>query len=89
MKNKFYRTLDRVEEWFRYPQPTREQKQLLGMHTDVIDVDFTAIQLASEESARYVIANMRTVPNFDTDYDLHDWVAKTQLDPDLLKHGLV
>ena len=89
MKNKFYRILDRVEEWLRYPQPTREQKQLLGMHTDVIDVDFTATRLASEESARYVIANMRTVPNFDTDYDLHDWVAKSQLDLELLEHGLV
>jgi predicted O-methyltransferase YrrM len=89
MKNKFYRILDRVEEWLRYPQPTREQKQLLGMYTDVIDVDFTATRLASEESARYVIANMRTVPNFDTDYDLHDWVAKSQLDLELLEHGLI
>lgn len=84
-----HRIQDRLSEWWRYPQPTRAQQQLLGMYTDVIDVDFTAIQLASEESARYVIANMRTVPNFDTDYDLHNWVAKTQLDPDLLKHGLV
>jgi hypothetical protein len=89
MINKFYRTLDRIEEWLRYPQPSQSQKTLLGQYTDVIDVDFTATRLASEESARYVIANMRTVPNFDTDYDLHDWVAKTQLDLELLEHGLV
>jgi hypothetical protein len=89
MINKFYRTVDRIEEWLRYPQPTRAQRQLLGLHTDVIDTESTAVRLASEESARYVIANMRTVPNFDTDYDLHDWIAKSQLDLELLEHGLV
>lgn len=89
MINKFYRTLDRIEEWLRYPQPSHAQKTLLGQYTDVIDTEFTAVRLASEESARYVIANMRTVPNFDTDYDLHDWIAKSQLDLELLEHGLV
>lgn len=86
MINQFYRAQDRIEEWLRYPQPTVAQKQLLGMHTDVIDTEFTAVRLASEESARYVIDHMRTVPNFDTDYDLHDWVAKSQLD---LEHGMI
>jgi hypothetical protein len=75
----FYKLKDRAEEWLRYPQPTRLQKQLLGMYTDVIDTDFTAVRLASESSARYVIANMRAVPNFDTDYDYHDWLLRTQL----------
>jgi hypothetical protein len=89
MINLFYRTRDRIEEWFRYPQPTLAQRQLLGMYTDVIDTEFTAVRLASEESARYVIEHMRTVPNFDTDYDLHDWVVKSQLNLDLLEHGLV
>ena len=89
MINQFYRTRDRIEEWLRYPQPTVAQKQLLGMHTDVIDTEFTAVRLASEESARSVIDHMRTVPNFDTDYDLHDWVAKSQLDLELLEHGMI
>lgn len=89
MINQFYRTRDRIEEWLRYPQPTVAQKQLLGMHTDVIDTEFTAVRLASEESARYVIDHMRTVSNFDTDYDLHDWVAKSQLDLELLEHGMI
>jgi hypothetical protein len=89
MINKFYRIKDRIEEWFRYPQPNQEQKQLLGMYTDVIDTDFTAIRLASESSARYVIENMRAVSNFDTDYDLHDWIVRTQLDSTLLKEGTV
>ena len=80
MIKKFYRIKDRIEEWLRYPQPTRLQKQLLGMYTDVIDTDFTAVRLASESSARYVIANMRAVPNFEVDYDLHDWIVRTQLD---------
>lgn len=84
-----YRIKDRIEEWLRYPQPSRKQKQLLGLHTDVIDTEFTAVRLASEESARYVLEHMRAVPNFDTDYDLHKWVATTQLDSDLLSRGTV
>jgi len=89
MLNKFYRIKDRIEEWLRYPQPTSAQKKLLGLYTDVIDTDFTATRLASEESARYIQANMRTTPNFATDYDLHDWVARTQIDQELLQHGAV
>lgn len=84
-----HRLLDRIKEWRRYTQPTRHQKRLLGLYTDVIDTDFTAIRLASEESARYVIEHMRAVPNFDTDYDLHEWVTKTQIDRGLMAHGLV
>ena len=81
--------MDRLEEWWRYPQPTRAQQQLLGLHTDVIDTEFTAVRLASEESARYVLEHMRAIPNFDTDYDLHEWVATTQLDSGLLDTGTV
>ena len=84
-----YRIKDRLEEWWRYPQPNRRQKQLLGMHTDVIDTEYTAVRLASEESARYVLEHMRTVPNFKTDYDLHKWVVTTQLNKDLLNNGYV
>jgi len=84
-----YKLLDRFEEWRRYPQPSPVEKQLLGQYTDVIDTEFTAVRLASEESARYVQEHMRTVRNFETDYDLHDWVARTQLDANLLTAGLV
>jgi len=84
-----HRMLDCLAEWWRYPQPSRSQRQLLGQYTDVIDTDFTATRLASEESARYVIEHMRAVPNFDTDYDLHKWVCGTQLDRGLLAHGLI
>jgi hypothetical protein len=85
---KVYRLLDRLQEWWRYPQPTRAQRQLLGLHTDVIDYDVTAVRLASEDSARYMIEHMRAVPNFDTDYDLHDWVVG-EVDLDLMHKGLV
>ena len=85
----FYRLQDRIKEWWRYPQPTRIQKQLLGQYTDVIDTDVTAVRLASESSARYMIEHMRAVPNFDTDYDLHKWVATTQLDRKLLSDGWI
>jgi len=84
-----YRIRDRLEEWWRYPQPTRAQRQLLGQYTDVIDTEFTAVRIASEESARYVLEHMRAVPNFDTDYDLHKWVTTTQLDQKLLSDGWV
>lgn len=84
---KFYRAWDRLEEWWRYTQPSRQQQRLLGQYTDVIDTEFTAVRLASEESARYALTHMRTTPNFDTDYDLHDWVV-SQIDPDLAD-GLV
>jgi len=89
MIEKFYQIQDRIEECIRYPQPTRLQQQLLGQYTDVIDYDVTAIRLASESSARYALAHMRTTPNFDTDYELHRWVATTQLDPLLSNTGLV
>jgi hypothetical protein len=85
---KVYRLLDRLQEWWRYPQPTRAQRQLLGLHTDVIDYDVTAVRLASEDSARYMIEHMRAVPNFETDYDLHDWVVG-EVDLDLMHRGLV
>jgi hypothetical protein len=88
MNKTFYRVKDRIEEWLRYPQPGQQQKQLLGLYTDVVDTDFTATRLASEESAEYILANMRTTPNFKTDYDLHDWIARTQLDDFILhRHG--
>jgi len=85
----FYRILDRLQEWWRYPQPGATEKKLLGMYTDVIDTDFTAKRLASEESARYIQQNMRTVPNFGTDYDFHKWVVTSQLDQKLLSKGWV
>jgi len=59
------------------------------LYTDVVETEFTAVRLASEESARYVLEHMRAVPNFDTDYDLHEWVATTQLDRGLLAHGQI
>lgn len=74
----FYRLKDRFEEWLRYPQPSYAQKKLLGLYTDVIDTDFTATRLASESTADYIINNMRAVPNFENDYDFHDWIARTQ-----------
>jgi hypothetical protein len=79
MINTIYRLKDQIEEYLRYPQPTQKQRDLLGLYTDVIDTEFTAVRLASEESARYVLEHMRTVPNFETDYDLHDWVARSQI----------
>jgi len=88
MIKQFYRVKDRVEEWLRYPQPTRQQRQLLGMYTDVMDYDVTAVRLASESSAHYMIRHMRATPNFDTDYDFHDWIVRTQRSPDLAT-GLV
>jgi len=76
-----------MEEWLRYPQPSWLQRRLLGLHTDSFDLDFTARRLAAEESARYMVEHMRSVRNFKTDYDLHEWI-RTQVDPDLARSGL-
>ena len=84
-----HRSIDQKLERRRYPQPTKQQQMLLGMYTDSIDIEFTAARLASEESARYMLENMRTVNNFEIDYDLHKWVATTQLDQNLLSNGLI
>lgn len=84
-----HRTLDRIQQWWRYPQPSWLQRHLVGQYTDVIDTDFTAIRLASEESARYVQQHMRTVPNLACDYDLHEWVVNTQLAREMAHHAVV
>ena len=91
MIKQLHRCLDRIQQWWKYPQPSQVKKQLLGFYTDVIDTEFTAARLASEESARYVQQHMRTVPNFACDYDLHDWATRTQVNQSLLidKCGLV
>jgi predicted O-methyltransferase YrrM len=88
MKKTYYRLKDRVEEWLRYPQPSAVQKALLGQYTDVQDYEVTAVRLASEDSARYMLANMRATRNFATDYDLHDWVVG-EIDPGLRARGLI
>lgn len=82
------RIKDRIEEWVRYKQPTRLQKQLLGLFTDSFDLDFTARRLATEDSARYMTENMRQAEMFHVDYDLHSWVT-SQVDKQLLDEGLV
>lgn len=77
-----YRLLDRVSQWWRYPQPSWHQRRLLGIHTDSIDLDFTARRLASESSAEYLMNYLRQAQNFPTDYDLHDWIP-SQIDAQL------
>lgn len=84
-----HRILDRIQQWWRYPQPSWWQRHMNGQYTDVIDTDFTATRLASEESARYVERYMRTVPNFKCDYDLHEWVVDTQLGQGMVHHAVV
>ena len=73
-----HRIIDRCQQWLRYPQPSSEQRDLLGLKTDSFDIDFTARRLAAESSAEYLVTNMRQAQNFATDYDLHeavrDWV---------------
>jgi Methyltransferase domain len=78
----FNRLKDRISQWWRYPQPTWEQRKLLGLYTDSIDIDFTARRLASESSAEYLTNFARRARNFATDYDLHEWMP-SQIDPRL------
>jgi len=75
------RIRDRFQQWLKYPQPSLEQRSLIGLKTDSFDVDFTARRLAAETSAEYLVTHMRQAQNFATDYDLHeavgDWVEIT------------
>lgn len=88
MKKRYYRIKDRLEEWWRYPQPSWLQRHLLGIYTDSYDLDRVARRIAAETSAEYMIANMRQANNFATDYDLHDWLG-SEVDQELLNDGLV
>ena len=73
-----HQLVDRFQQWLKYPQPSSEQRTLLGLKTDSFDVDFTARRLAAETSAEYLVTHMRQAHKFETDYDLHeavrDWV---------------
>lgn len=84
----YHSIVDRVCQWWRYPQPSREQQQLLGLYTDSFDIDFTARRLASESSARFVVENLRCARNFVTDYALHAWAAE-QVNADIRAQGHV
>jgi len=88
MINQFYRLRDQLKQWWRYKQPTSLQREVLGLHTDSIDTELTAARLASETSAEYVTANMRTTKNFARDYDFHEDII-SELDPKLKSDGLV
>lgn len=74
-----HRLIDRCQQWLRYPQPSSEQRELLGLKTDSFDLDMTARRLAAESSAEYLSTHMRQAQKFETDYDLHeavrDWVG--------------
>ena len=73
-----HKTIDRIQQWIRYPQPSFLQRHITGLKTDSFDIDLTARQLAAVTSADYLIKHMRQAQKFDTDYDLHeavrDWV---------------
>jgi len=82
-----HRTIDAIRQWWRYPQPTRAQKKLLGLYTDSFDTDVQARLIASQTSAQYIIDSMPDVTNFPTDYDLHESVSNW-VDPKLAGYGL-
>ena len=86
LKDFFYKTKDKIGEWWKYPQPSRLHKHLLGIYTDSYDLDFTSRRLASEESARYMSANMRQAHNFRRDYDIQHWIC-SQVDTELMENG--
>lgn len=70
------RILDQFNEWYRWPQPNIIQRNVMGMNKDVIDYEFTSKRLASESAAEYNLAKMRTTMNFNTDYDLRQYVCE-------------
>lgn len=82
------RTIDRVKEWWRYPQPNWLQRKLLGLHTDSFDTEQQARLLASQDSANYLVENLLGAQNFATDYDLHEAVPNW-VDDKLAGNGLL
>lgn len=78
-----HQTLDRIQQWLRLPQPTRAQRNLFGQTTPYPDLEQTARRMAAESTVTYMLEHMRQVPNFATDYDLHQAVP-TMLDPQLV-----
>lgn len=76
-------TLDRIRQWWRYPQPTWLEQRLIGRYTDSIDIHWSMRRLASETSAEYVIKKMRTRPSFKTDYLLRQHTCREWLDSSL------
>lgn len=88
MAIKLHRTIDRIRQWFRYPQPN-EYEQSFGFYTDSFDLDRAARLIAAKGSAEYLISNMRQAQNFATDYDLHEAVKEwVSIDGHALEFGV-
>ena len=69
---KIHKIIDNLRQWSKYGKTSEEERKFLGLYTDSIDTEFTAKRLASEASAKYIVDNLRTATNFDSDYELHE-----------------
>ena len=84
-----HRLLDRLREWWRYPQPTRLQKAL-GYNTDVMNIRRMGRDLGTQDTWRYMQDHdLEDLRDFVKDIDLYHHVVQHELDQDLLRQGLV
>lgn len=89
MNNKDHRALDRELQRQRYGENSELLKGL-GFNTDVMNIRRVGRELATVDTWRYMEdKDLEDLKDCVTDYDLYEWVINTQLDPALLKTGLV
>jgi hypothetical protein len=89
MNNKEHRALDCELQRQRYAENSELLKGL-GFNTDVMNIRRVGRELATVDTWRYMEdKDLEDLKDCVTDYDLYEWVVNTQLDPALLKTGLV
>ena len=84
-----HRALDVELQRQRYGENSELLKGL-GFNTDVMNIRRVARELATVDTWRYMeTKGLEDLKDCVTDYDLYEWVTNTQLDPVLLKTGLI
>jgi hypothetical protein len=89
MNNKEHRALDCELQRQRYGENSELLKGL-GFNTDVMNIRRVGRELATVDTWRYMEdKDLEDLKDCVTDYDLYEWIVKTQLGPALLATGLV
>jgi len=84
-----HRALDTELQRQRYGENTATQRDL-GYFTDVMNIRHMGRLHGTETTWQYMVEHdLEDLKDCVTDYDLYEWVTRTQLDPDLLKSGQI
>jgi hypothetical protein len=89
LERKHHRALDTELQRQRYGENTEAQRAL-GYFTDVMNIKYMGRLLGTESTWKYMVENdLEDLRDFDSDYDLYEWVTTTQLDCRLLYNGQI